>query len=68
MIEAGLMYLTGEPVTIAKTLPNLTHPVMPQYKRAKKPLNEGGIQLATQAIERNATLSQQCAENIYRVS
>ena len=41
---------------------------MPQRKKAKKPLNEGDLQLAVQAIERDATLSQRRAAKIYRVS
>ena len=57
----------GEPVTFAKTTLNLTHLVMSQRKRAKKPVNEGGIQLAVQAIKRDATLSQRRAAKIYRV-
>jgi hypothetical protein len=57
----------GEPVTFAKTTSNLTHLVMSQRKRAKKPVNEGGIQLTVQAIKRDATLSQQRAAKIYRV-
>ena len=40
---------------------------MPQRKNAKKPSNEADIQLAVQAIERNATLSQRRAAKIYRV-
>ena len=40
---------------------------MSQRKRAKKPVNEGGIQLAVQAIKRDATLSQRRAAKIYRV-
>jgi hypothetical protein len=40
---------------------------MPQRKKAKKPLNEGDLQLAVQAIERDATLSQRRAAKIYRV-
>jgi hypothetical protein len=40
---------------------------MPQRKRAKCPLNEGGIQLAVQAIEHDATLFQRPAAKIYRV-
>ena len=40
---------------------------MPQRKNAKKPSNEADIQLAVQAIKRNATLSQQRAAKIYRV-
>ena len=47
----------GEPLTFAKTTPNFTQPVMPQRKNAKKPSNKADIQLAVQAIERNATLS-----------
>jgi hypothetical protein len=40
---------------------------MSQRKSAKKPVNEGGIQLAVQAIKRDATLSQRRAAKIYRV-
>ena len=40
---------------------------MSQRKRAKKPINEGDIQLAVQAIKRDATLSQRRAAKIYRV-
>ena len=40
---------------------------MPQRKNAKKPLNEADIQLAVQAIKRDATLSQRRAAEIYRV-
>ena len=41
---------------------------MPQQKNAKKPSNEADIQLAVQAIEHDATLSQRRAAVIYRVS
>ena len=41
---------------------------MPQRKNTKKPLNEADIQLAVQAIKRDATLSQRQAAKIYRVS
>ena len=57
-----------ELITFAKTTSNLTYLVMPQRKKAKKPLNEGDLQLAVQAIERDATLSQQHTAKIYRVS
>ena len=57
----------GEPVTFAKTTSNLTYLVMSQRKRAKKPINEGDIQLAVQAIKCDAKLSQRRAAKIYRV-
>lgn len=40
---------------------------MSQRKREKKPVNEGDIQLAVQAIKHDATLSQRRAAKIYRV-
>ena len=40
---------------------------MPQRNNAKKSLNKADIQLAVQAIKRDATLSQRRAAKIYRV-
>jgi hypothetical protein len=40
---------------------------MQQQKNAKKPSNKADIQLAVQAIKRDATLSQRRAAKIYRV-
>lgn len=37
----NVTYLTGELITFAKTALNLTYLVMPQHKKAKKPLNKG---------------------------
>jgi hypothetical protein len=65
---AIVTYLTGEPVTFAKTTSNFTHLVMPQRKRTENLLNEGSIELTIQAIEPDAMLSQRRAANIYRVS
>jgi hypothetical protein len=65
--EDSVTYLTGEPVTFAKTTINLTHLVMPQRNRAKKPLNKRDIHLTVQAIKRDATLSQRRTAKIYRV-
>jgi hypothetical protein len=64
---AIVTYLTGEPVAFAKTTSNLTHLVIPQRKRAKKPLNGESIQLAVQAIKLDVTLSQKHAAKTYRV-
>ena len=41
---------------------------MPQQNNAKKSLNKADIQLAVQAIKRDATLSQRRAADIYKVS
>ena len=40
---------------------------MPQHRKAKKPLNKADIQLAVQAIQQDATLSQRRAAAIYKV-